>query len=169
MLGNGVTKLAGLVVLVQMTIGNLTKVARESLVLENLGEKALPHAYLASSIILLVLVLNYMRSQGKSGARVILRRLLLIEAIAIACMAIWASNNPDGLILLFGVSEAFHLLILLDFWYLVNLLFDAKQSKTEIPRLTIIGLVGILISPILYQLLLELIGDTFTVFYFLLN
>ena len=166
MLGNGVTKLAGLFVLVQMTVGNLTKVARESLVLENLGEKALPNAYLASSIILLVLVLNYMRSQGKSGARVILRRLLLIEAIAIAVMAIWASNDPDGLILLFGVSEAFHLLILLHFWYLVNLLFDAKQSKTEIPRLTIIGLAGILISPVLYQLLLELTGDTFTVFYF---
>ena len=53
MLGNRVSRLAGLVILVQMTVGNLTKVARESLVLENLGEKSLPSAYFASSIILL--------------------------------------------------------------------------------------------------------------------
>jgi hypothetical protein len=166
MLVNSVSRLAGLVVLVQMTVGNLTKVARESLVLENLGEESLPTAYFASSIILLLLVLNYMRVQGKARVAVILRRLILVEAVAISAVAIWASREKEGLIFLFGISEAAHLLILLHFWYLVNLLFDAKESRKEIPRLTMIGLLGIFFSPLLYQLLLRVTGDTFSVFYF---
>ena len=166
MLGNRVSRLAGLVILVQMTVGNLTKVARESLVLENLGEKSLPSAYFASSIILLFLVLNYMRAQGKAKVNVILRRLILVEAISISAIASWASKEKEGLIFLFGISEAAHLLILLHFWYLVNLLFDARESRREIPNLTLLGLLGIFVSPVIYHLLLSTSGDTFSIFYF---
>ena len=103
---------------------------------------------------------------GKGKVNVILRRLILVEAISISAIASWASKEKEGLIFLFGISEAAHLLILLHFWYLVNLLFDARESRREIPNLTLLGLLGIFVSPVIYHLLLSTSGDTFSIFYF---
>lgn len=148
-----------------MLLGNLTRVARESLVLSEFGDTGLPEAYLYSSCILLILVVVYMRLVYHIDSRKILRALVIIEATSLIAFTWLAETNSFFIFWLFGVSEAFHLLILLHIWYMINILFDAKQSQEIVPKLALIGLIGILVSPAIYSFILFFGLSTSAIFY----
>lgn len=137
----------------------LIKPASRSLVIEHAGVEALPYLWIASALLLILIVPLYQLLMARVSRQQLLQGTVLVFAVLLVFMRT-KLNQPDKLTAgaFFVLVDVFSVILVEQFWSLANSSFTSNQARGSYWFIGSGGLVGGILGGLLASILVTAVG-----------